>query len=81
MLLFIIFIVIILLILPIFVNIYAYFDTNNKKLYFAITVLGVIKILSGYISARKNGGVYIHIKNKAIIFDKTSIKHLKQFFS
>lgn len=62
--------------MPIFISVYAYFDTHSKKLFFSIYIFGFIKIISGYVCSRKKGGVYVHVKNKAYIIDFQALKNL-----
>ena len=68
-------ILIFILFFPIVVTVYVYFDTKNKKLYFAIYIFKILKIFSGYACVRKKGGFYIHFKNKAVIIDKNTFKN------
>lgn len=72
-----IFLTCLFLILPIFVSVYLYYDVIDKRLYFAIFLYNQIKITSGYIVKRKNGGFYVHTNKKAYIFDNETLNKLK----
>lgn len=72
-----VFLVAIIIVLPIIVSSYFYFNNNLKRLYFAIYIFGFIKLISGYFKVRNKGGFYLHLsKNKAIIIDFSIIKKL-----
>ena len=73
---------IILLFLPIFIKAYLYYNPTDKKLYFAIYLFNYIKIIAGYITKRELGGIYIHMRNRAIILDENFFnKHKKDKIS
>ncbi len=75
--LYIIVLLIVIFIFPLFITSYIYVDTKLKKLFFAIYLFGFIKILDGYVTKRELGGFYIHIKNKAIIIDDVFFNRIK----
>ncbi len=68
---------VILLFAPIFITVYAYYNKEEKKLYFAIYSLKIIKIISGYVTLRDKGGFYVHANNKAYIINKNTILNFK----
>ena len=53
--------------MPIIVNIYAFYIDNDKKFYFAVYFYKNLKIISGFLTKRKSGGFYLHLKNNAKI--------------
>jgi hypothetical protein len=69
--------IILIFIFPLVLTSYIYFDSNDKKLYFAVYLFDFIKIVDGYITKRNLGGFYIHIKNKAIIIDDVILNSLR----
>lgn len=63
----------IILIFPLFLNLQIYYSANLKRVYFAIDLFGMLKIISGYIEIIKEG-VCIHLtKNKAIIIENKQL--------
>ncbi len=72
-----VFIFTLILIIPIFISVYLYYDHIDKRLYFAFYFYGVFKISAGYVVKRKRGGYYIHTKNKAYVFDYKALKNIK----
>ena len=66
-----------ILLVPIFITTYFYYDNSVKKLYFSLFIFGFIPIISGYLTKRNKGGFYLHLKNKAIIFDEQLFKSFK----
>ena len=75
--LYVIVLLILIMIFPLILTNYIYFDTNDKKLYFAVYLFDFIKIGDGYITKRSLGGFYVHIKNKAIIIDDVILNSLR----
>ena len=72
-----VFIMVLLLIFPFVLSVYAYYDVKLKRVYFAIYLFGKIKIISGYVKLRKKGGVYVHLtEDKALIIDINTLKKL-----
>ena len=66
-----------ILILPLVFSLYLYYDKLRKKLFFAIYIFGLVKVLSGYVSNRIKGGVYIHLsQKKAIIIKLSALKNI-----
>ena len=65
-----------ILLVPIYLTVYAFYDDYLKRLYFAIYIFGFFKGVSGYVKLRRSGGVYVHLKNKAIIVDNKFFKSL-----
>lgn len=64
-----------ILIAPVFITAYFYFNVNEKRLYFALYLFGGIKLFSGYVKERIKGGVYVHLSNnKALIIDLSYLK-------
>ena len=75
---YIVFIVAFIFLLPLFFTVYFYLDVKGKKLYIAIYLYKYIKVLSSYITIRNPNGFYFHISNtKVIIIDKNLIKKLQ----
>ena len=73
----IVFFVTVLLIIPFFITVYGCYFNEEKRLYFALYLFGFIKIISGYVKTRSKGGFYIHLSdNIAFIIDYTTIKKL-----
>ena len=59
----------ILIVFPIFINIDALYDGDSKKLFFSISIFGLIKVLSGYCELI-DVGIGIHVsKTKAFIIE------------
>ena len=55
------------LLLPIVLSIHLYLDVGEKKLYFGVYVLRVIKLFGGY-AAPVRGGVAVHLsRRKAVL--------------
>ena len=72
------FFIALILIFPLVISVYIYYDNINKRLFIAIYLFKYIKLLTGYIIPREIGGFYFHISNKkAIILDKEFINKLK----
>lgn len=69
-------VVIFLLFFPLRINLNLCFSGENSRLYFAVFLFQKLKVLSGYIKERENGGIYVHLKNKAIIVDKDALTSL-----
>ena len=70
-----VFLVVVILIAPIFLTAYFYYNAKNNRLYFAVYAFGVFKLLSGYVKGRVKGGIYIHLSNNnAVIFDLKAFK-------
>ncbi len=66
---------IILIFLPLYFSVYLYNHYKDKRIYFAIYLFNFIKILDGYTTKRKEGGLYIHVfNNKAFVLDEDTIK-------
>lgn len=66
-----------LLILPIIITIYGFFDKEQSKLYLGVFLFGKIKIFSGYITI-KQSVLYFHVSSKkAIAFNLSSIIEIK----
>lgn len=73
-----IFISVFILFLPLIFTVYTYVDVKEKKLYIAIYMYKFIKIISSYITIRESGGFYLHLtNNKVIIIDSDLIKKLR----
>lgn len=71
-------ILIIIIFLPLYVSVYLYNNSKDKRIYFAIYLFNFIKILDGYTTPRKLGGIYIHLfKDKAYVLDLETIKRLE----
>ncbi len=70
----------IVLIFPIFLNVNIVFNFKYKKVFFALKIFGIIKILSGYIEISKND-VLIHISDKkAILIEFIDLDGVKKSF-
>ncbi|PWM70877.1 MAG: hypothetical protein DBX59_09935 [Bacillota bacterium] len=77
---YIVFAVSLLLILPIFANLYFFYDKDIKKFFFLLTV-DRIALFGGY-GERIKGGVALHLsENKAVIFSFKSIFGMRSQFS
>lgn len=75
---FVIFFIFLILILPLVFTLYFYFDLQDKRLYFAVFLFGKIKLLCGYFKPRNNESFYLHLSNnKTIIIDISVLKKLK----
>lgn len=68
--------IILLLICPININLLAYYSNKYKKLFFTVLLFENVCVFSGYLTKRKKGGVYLHLKNKAIIIEIKASKIL-----
>ena len=65
--------------IPIFTSVYLYYNSEDKRLYFAVYLYRFIKLASGYIVKRSYGGYYIHtFKNKAFIITLKDIITLEK---
>ncbi len=72
-----VFLITLILVLPLIISLYFYYDVNVKKVYFAIYIFGFLKVISGYISKRNEGGIYLHLTDKkAFILKLNSLKGL-----
>ncbi|MBR2377420.1 MAG: hypothetical protein IKA85_06620 [Clostridia bacterium] len=79
-------IILIIIFLPLYISVYLYNNSKDKRIYFAIYLFNAIKLLDGYTTPRKLGGIYIHVfKDKAYVLDIETIKRLEggsvNFFS
>ena len=76
MILFAIFIII--LFIPFYISVYLYHNDKDKRIYFAIYLFKFVKILDGYTTRRKLGGIYIHLfKDTAYVLDINTLKRLE----
>ena len=66
-----------ILLIPIFITTYFYYDNCANKLFFSLYLFGVVRVVSGYLTKRNKGGFYLHIKNKAIIIDAQLFKSFR----
>ncbi len=66
---------IILIFFPLYFSVYLYNNYKDERIYFAVYLFNFIKIVDGYTTKRKAGGIYIHVfNNKAIVLDENAIK-------
>lgn len=67
--LYVILIIYIVLIFPIFINVKLKFDKDKKKVFFKIKLFNIVRVINGYIENKKDG-FFIHLtKKKAILFE------------
>ena len=67
-----------LLFIPFYISVYLYHNDKDKRIYFAIYLFKFVKILDGYTTRRKLGGIYIHLfKDKAYVLDINTLKRLE----
>lgn len=70
----------VIIIFPLYINVYFIFILDDKKAYFSINIFGFIKLLSGYIEV-ENKNLVVHLnKNKAVIYQITSYELMKKKF-
>lgn len=62
-----------ILIFPILLNINLIFSAKNKKIYFCVSLFGLIKIFGGYIKLVREGIALHYSENKAIIIPYKNI--------
>ncbi len=61
------FFIALILVFPLVFSGYFYLDINNKKLFLAVYLFKYVKLLSGFITFRDNGGFYFHISDKKVV--------------
>jgi hypothetical protein len=77
-----VFITTFILIVPLVFSVYFHFEKSLNKGYFAIYIFGFIRLVSGYVCRRKDGGLYVHFSDKkALILQLYFIKKLESDFS
>ena len=69
-----VFIIMLILIVPLFFSLYFYYDISGKKVYYAVYLFKVIRLNSGYLLKRERGGFYLHLSNKKAVILKPKLK-------
>ena len=73
---FIILIILIILLIKFHVSVVFVYSNESKRAYFSIILFKKFTLISGYITKRMHGGLYLHLKNKAIILNLKNIEFL-----